>query len=176
MINRTRPREHHKSLTFQGNPTGDIWWRHVRWKGPTRADIAQLPVAHARTFLRETPLWGHVTSCSHVGHAQWYILYCYYSKKKNAGTGCACARGDVTSGISPPLLPLKYDLNRPDILFTRSQSSFLWGLVFFKGSYLLYFSFLVYCLLQFFSPGCKYLLCIFLFQIIAYGSFFFSRL
>jgi len=27
----------------------DVWWRHVRWKGPTRADIEQLPVAHART-------------------------------------------------------------------------------------------------------------------------------
>ena len=25
---------------------------------------------------------GHVTSNSHVGHAQWYILYYYYSKKK----------------------------------------------------------------------------------------------
>jgi hypothetical protein len=30
-------------------------------------------------------LTGHVTSGSHVGHAQWYILYYYYSKKKNAG-------------------------------------------------------------------------------------------
>ena len=29
-------------------------------KRPTRANIAQLPVAHVRTFPRE-PLWSHVT-------------------------------------------------------------------------------------------------------------------
>jgi len=39
---RGRPREH-PQLQFQGKPYG--WWRHFRWKGPTRADIAQLPVA-----------------------------------------------------------------------------------------------------------------------------------
>ena len=55
-------------------------------KRPTGADIAQLPVAHAHTLPRE-PLRGHVTfddvtSGSHVGQAQWYILYYYYSKKK----------------------------------------------------------------------------------------------
>ena len=49
-------------------------------------DIAQLPVANARTLPKE-PLrghvtFGHVTSGSHVGHAQWYILHYYYSKKK----------------------------------------------------------------------------------------------
>jgi hypothetical protein len=46
--------------------------------------------------------WLSVTSSSPVGHAQWYILYYYYSKKrKNAGNGCACARNhfrDVISG------------------------------------------------------------------------------
>jgi hypothetical protein len=42
------------------SPTGDVWWRHFRSKGPTRANIAQLPVAHVRTFPRE-PLWSHVT-------------------------------------------------------------------------------------------------------------------
>ena len=29
--------------------------------------------------------FGHVTSGSHIGHAQWYILYYYYSKKKKPG-------------------------------------------------------------------------------------------
>ena len=32
------------------SPKGDVWWRHFRWKGPTRADITQLPVTHARTL------------------------------------------------------------------------------------------------------------------------------
>jgi hypothetical protein len=50
-------------------------------KAPTRADIVQLPVAHAHTLPREH-LRCYVTSGSHVGHAQWYILYYYYSKKK----------------------------------------------------------------------------------------------
>jgi hypothetical protein len=49
------------------------------------ANIAQISVAHAHTLPRE-PRRGHVTlddvtSGSHVGYAQWYILY-YYSKKK----------------------------------------------------------------------------------------------
>jgi hypothetical protein len=67
--------------------------RLVILKDPTRANIAQLPDAHAQlpdvhahTLPRE-PLRGHmtlydVTSVSHVGHAQWYILYYCYSKKK----------------------------------------------------------------------------------------------
>ena len=64
----------------------DVWWHHFRWKGPTRANIAQLPVAHACTLPRK-PLRGDVTfddvtSGSHVGHAQWYILYYYNSKEK----------------------------------------------------------------------------------------------
>ena len=34
-------------------------WRHLRWKGPTRADIAQLPVAHAQNILpdRDPVTW-----------------------------------------------------------------------------------------------------------------------
>jgi hypothetical protein len=43
-------------------------------KGPKRADIPQLPIAHVRTL----PPGSHATS----GHAQWYILYHYYCKKK----------------------------------------------------------------------------------------------
>jgi len=60
---RGRPREHpatsSSSPNFQGKPY--VWWRHFRWKGPTRADIAQLPVAHACTLPRES-LRGHVRS------------------------------------------------------------------------------------------------------------------
>ena len=68
-------------------PSGwrDVWWRHFRRKGPTRANIAQLLVAHAHAFQR-TPSgsrddwWRHIRHAT-SGHAQWYILY-YYSKKK----------------------------------------------------------------------------------------------
>ena len=41
------------------------------------------------------------TSGSHVGHAQWYLLYYYYCKKKSAGTGCACPRDHFRSGSLP---------------------------------------------------------------------------
>ena len=34
------------------------------------------------TPFQGNALRGHVTSGSHVGHAQWYILYYYHSKKK----------------------------------------------------------------------------------------------
>ena len=49
----------------KGIPFGwrDVWWRHFRWKGPNRADIAQLPVAMVLVLL-------------------YYILYYYSSKKK----------------------------------------------------------------------------------------------
>jgi hypothetical protein len=85
VIGRRCPREHHKGthVTSRGSPTGDVWWRHFRWKGPTRADVAQRLVVHARTLPMEPPSGSRdVTSGSHVGHAQWYILYYYYSKKK----------------------------------------------------------------------------------------------
>jgi hypothetical protein len=44
--------------------------------GPMRAEIAQIPAAHAGTLQR------YVTSGSHVDRVQWYMLYYYYSKKK----------------------------------------------------------------------------------------------
>jgi hypothetical protein len=50
------------------SPSGDVWWRHFQWKGPTRADIAQLPVAHAHPFhsFRVTwHSWPSITSGSH---------------------------------------------------------------------------------------------------------------
>ena len=53
-------------------------------------------------FFQANPLPGHVTSGSHVGHAQWYILY-YYSKKKSAETGCACAHDHFCDFWSFPL-------------------------------------------------------------------------
>jgi hypothetical protein len=72
-----------------------------------------------------------ITSGSHAGHAQWYILY-YYSKKKarepvahwHAITSghvtslpVRAASGDVNSGSTTTLhYHLKYDLNRADIL------------------------------------------------------------
>ena len=60
-------------------------------------DIAQLPVAHARIPPFQG---GHVTSGSHVDHAQWYILYYYYSKKKTrepVAHAHAITSGHVTS-------------------------------------------------------------------------------
>jgi hypothetical protein len=48
---------------------------HFRSKGPTRADMAQLPVAHAQNILPDRVTSCHVTdvTSSHVtsGHAQW---------------------------------------------------------------------------------------------------------
>jgi len=58
LIGRGRPREHpndtsdHVISSSRGSPTYDVRWRYIRWKVPTRADIAQLPVAHARTLPR----------------------------------------------------------------------------------------------------------------------------
>ena len=57
-------RSHHPS---KGTPkwSGDVWWGHFRWKGPTRADIAPLPVAHAYTLPRNS--YG-VTWCLMMSH------------------------------------------------------------------------------------------------------------
>ena len=62
---RLRMRAPHPS---EGTSKGsrDVWWRHFRWKGPTRANIAQLPVVHARTPpFQENPFgvtWRLMTS------------------------------------------------------------------------------------------------------------------
>ena len=54
------------------SPSGDVCWRYFRSKDPNRADIAQLPVAHARASLNGTP-WSHVT----FGHFRYYwTTYC----------------------------------------------------------------------------------------------------
>jgi hypothetical protein len=50
---------------------------------------------------RPSNTFGHVTSSSHVGHAQWYILYYYYSKEIKRGKNLGMRRTyfrDVTSG------------------------------------------------------------------------------
>ena len=46
---------------------GHFWSRdcHFRSKGPTRADMAQLPVAHAQNILLDRVTSGHVTSTRH---------------------------------------------------------------------------------------------------------------
>jgi hypothetical protein len=50
-------------------------WCHFRSKGPTRADMGQLPVAHTQNILPDRVTSGHVTDVTsgHVtsGHAQW---------------------------------------------------------------------------------------------------------
>jgi hypothetical protein len=56
---------------------------HFRSKGSTRADIAQLQRSFAHAQTQGNYLRGHVTSGSPLGHAQWHMLYYYYSKKKN---------------------------------------------------------------------------------------------
>ena len=62
-------------------------WRHFRWKGPTRPDIAQLRLRMHRTYFR-TGLWSR--------HFR--------------------ARGHVTSGCSTASLHRKCDFVRPHIL------------------------------------------------------------
>ena len=69
---RGRPKE---PPNFQRKPYG--WWRHFRWKGPTRADIVQLPVAHAHTLppLRVT-----------IGHYGWRFIMSLPVKKPHYTT------------------------------------------------------------------------------------------
>jgi hypothetical protein len=93
IIGRGRPREHPKStsdhVTFRGSPTGDVWWRHFRWKGPNRADIAPLLVAHAHTLPRGHPSGSRDLRSLPVAMVLvllYYILYDYYSKNKTRET------------------------------------------------------------------------------------------
>ncbi len=69
VIGRRCHREHPKGISnhacalayFPGD--GDVSKRHFRSKGPTRDDIAQLPVAHARThgnLLRDHVTFGYL--------------------------------------------------------------------------------------------------------------------
>ena len=46
---------------FRTGPLPVTWLCHFRSKGPTRADMAQLPVAHAQNILPDRVTSGHVT-------------------------------------------------------------------------------------------------------------------
>jgi hypothetical protein len=95
---RLRMRTTHPS---KGTPSGscEAWWRHFRWNGPTRADIAQLPVAHAHTPPFQGNPFG-VTS-----HPVAMLLpvmrngtFCTTTiVRKSEGTCCACARDHFRS-------------------------------------------------------------------------------
>jgi hypothetical protein len=54
------------------------WRDHFRSKGPTRADIAQLPVAHAHDILPDRVTFGHGTSGSTTSNATLSVPI-YYS-------------------------------------------------------------------------------------------------
>jgi hypothetical protein len=113
-IGRGRQREHMKDthLTSMGSPTGEVWWRHFRSKGPTRADIAQLPIAHAQT-LQGKPTFGH-------GLFRWRHF-----------------RSEPLPVTWPPLTSLpvappwqhspKYDMKRPDIVLMAFNISLVIG-------------------------------------------------
>ena len=59
-------------------PLPVTWLCHFRSKGPTRADIAQLPVAHAHDILPDRVTFGHVTSGSTTSNATLSVPI-YYS-------------------------------------------------------------------------------------------------
>ena len=129
---------------FQGNPegVGGRLMTSLPVKGPHLGGYCAIS-ACAHPTLPSEPLGGHMTFChvtsvSHVGHAQWYILYYYYSKKKVRGeSGHAQAitsghvtsssgyvtSGDVTSGSTSSHL-LKCGFGCPYILL----SCLLWKL------------------------------------------------
>ena len=71
MLNIGRPIKHTKSISdhacaHPSTPFGHYGWRYFLSKGPTRVDIAQLPVAHAHTQGNpEGVTWHSVTSGSH---------------------------------------------------------------------------------------------------------------
>jgi hypothetical protein len=110
---RTPPIPHACSHIFQGKPYGfDVW-----------SDIAQLSVAYARTQpfqgnpFGETTL-NNVTSDSHAtsGHAQWYILYYYYSRKNARNRLCTRSRWFPVTWLpvlvtSLPVAPPRFSLN-----------------------------------------------------------------
>ena len=79
---------------------------HFRWKGPTRADIAQLPVVHAHTLPRESPSGSRDLRSLRVAMVLvllYYILY-YYSKKKTRSLSwlpVSADSGDFRSGPLP---------------------------------------------------------------------------
>jgi hypothetical protein len=90
-------------------------------KTPEKRAGTQLPVAHVCT--RGNPLRGHVTSGSSIAHAQWHILYYYYSSSTKC-TGCACACDhfreimiDLFSGVLYPVVDGVF------ILKTRTTST-----------------------------------------------------
>jgi hypothetical protein len=67
---------------FRTGPLPVTWLCHFRSKGPTRADIAQLPVAHAHNILPDRVTSGHVTDVT-SGHMTYVTS------------------GHVTSGSTP---------------------------------------------------------------------------
>ena len=81
-------------------PSGDVWWRHFRWKDPTRADIEQLPIAHAR--IPPPPpfevTWPRSLPVAMVLVLLYYILYYYFCSSTEC-TGCACAGDRFRSGL-----------------------------------------------------------------------------
>ena len=118
LIGRGRSREH---------PSG-----HFRCNGSTRADIVQLPVAHAQ--MQREPQRAHVT----FGHFRypWYLYYCIIFctttivRKKGGKNPGMCRTyfrslpvrvsfGHVTSGSASSQHLLKCDLSCTHILLFR---------------------------------------------------------
>jgi hypothetical protein len=91
VIGRGRPREHTRALPLTWLPV-PVEALRVTFddvisgqKDPVGRILRnfRLPM---RTPFQESSFgvtWPSVTSVSHVGHAQWFILYYYYSKKKS---------------------------------------------------------------------------------------------
>ena len=141
MIESTLGVLHNTSNKSEHTPRGII---HFRSYDVTSCDITSNPVAILLPVMRNDTFYtntivrkkrgenyvtsGHVTSISHAtsGHAQLYISYYCYGKKKSAGMPFrTCAEHtsgyDVTSSnayamAGSPLLPPKYFLSCPDTL------------------------------------------------------------
>ena len=143
MLNIGRPIKHTKSISdhacaHPSTPFGHYGWRYFLSKGPTRVDIAQLPVAHAHTQRNpEGVTWPSVTSGS-PGTCTTTMV----REKTREKAGHAHSIPPVSSGhalfrsrdfrwrhcrshdfwsctmVRSPSIPHKYDLSCPRILST----------------------------------------------------------
>ena len=108
----------------KGIPSGSraVWWRHFMWKGPTRENIAQLPVAHARILPSVT---SHPVAMLVIRNDAFYTTTIVRKKRgEKSWHAHAITSSHVTSGsghvtsVSTSLHLLKCGFGCPYILLT----------------------------------------------------------
>ena len=135
---------------FRPVPLPVTWLWHFRSKCPTRADMVQLPVAHAHNILPDMVTSGHVTSGCSTANVAWAVPIYYFDRSvtlcietivwRYNGAICVGVQYGYTKGFNWMRYSVKININRSIIgrslrnlkilMFQNSYFHFLFRLEF----------------------------------------------